>query len=120
MDAQAIQKLKADLLAEKKEIEKELGIIASENPLVKGDFEVKVDDVGESMEDAAQELGELDRNQAMVEELQKKLKHIDQAIHKLDTGAYGVCDSCASPIEEQRLKVVPVAALCVACAQQQK
>lgn len=117
MTNEDLKKLKEDLLAEKVEIERELRVIASENPLVKGDFDVKVDNLGESMEDAAQEMGELDRNQAMVDELERRLKDIIHTIEKIDGGQYGKCDNCSSEIQPSRLKAMPVASLCISCAQ---
>jgi DnaK suppressor protein len=41
---------------------------------------------------------------------------IDQALARLDSGAYGVCVSCGARIPEERLRAVPWAALCVACS----
>lgn len=111
------QKLKEDLLAEKDKITEELKGIAIEDPLVKGGFGVKVDDMGDSEEDAQDEAGELDRNQAMVETLGRRLKEINSALLKLEKEEYGKCESCLKPIEPARLKVMPVASLCVSCAQ---
>jgi DnaK suppressor protein len=106
-------KLKDNLLKEKKEIQDELKDI--ENPLVRG--EAKVDDIGESMEDSAVELSKLDRDQAMVNELETRLKDIDSTLEKISSGQYGKCDNCSNEIEEPRLKAMPVAALCISCAQ---
>jgi RNA polymerase-binding transcription factor DksA len=116
MTKEELKKLRDDLISEKEEIESEIRSIASENPLVKGDFDVKIDDLGESMEDAAQELSELDRNQAMVAALEKRLKDISHAIEKIDSGSYGKCENCSDKIEPSRLKAMPVASLCISCA----
>ena len=51
MTQEEIKKLVNDLISEKTKIESELRGIASENPLVKGDFEVRVEDQGSSVED---------------------------------------------------------------------
>ena len=40
---------------------------------------------------------------------------LDEAIHRLDRGVYGLCVSCGAKIPEQRLKVVPEAARCTDC-----
>ena len=70
-------------------IDKELGDIASENPLVRGDFDVQVGDLGKSEDDVGQEAVELDRNQAMVNTLEKERKGIENTLDKIEAGSYG-------------------------------
>ena len=116
MDQKELQKLSDNLKRRLKEIDSELSKIASENPLVKGDFNVKVEDLGKSMEDAEQEAGELDRNQAMVNTLEKERKDIANTLKKIGIGAYGKCESCSTEISPARLKAVPIASFCISCA----
>lgn len=89
MTKEELQKLRDNLKKRLKEIDKELSSIASENPLVRGDFDVKVEDLGKSEEDTEQEAGELDRNQAMVNTLEKERKDIEKTLEKIKAGAYG-------------------------------
>ncbi len=89
MTKDEIQKLADNLKNRLKEIDKELSAIASENPLVKGDFDVKVEDLGKSEEDTEQEAGELDRNQAMVNTLERERKEIENTLGKIKSGTYG-------------------------------
>lgn len=46
---------------------------------------------------------------------QRKLKLIDAAIERLETGEFGVCADCEQPIPVKRLHIVPWAAYCVPC-----
>jgi DnaK suppressor protein len=119
MNKDDTQKLDDSLRKEQAEIEKELKNIATENPLVKGDFDVKVEDLGPSQEDAAQEAGELDRNQAIVDELERKLKNIIATREKIKKGSYGRCEGCSVDIVKARLDAIPTASLCIACANKQ-
>ncbi len=43
------------------------------------------------------------------------LDAIEAALRKIDTGRYGMCDSCSKKIPRERLKVIPHARYCVAC-----
>jgi RNA polymerase-binding transcription factor DksA len=88
MTKDELEKLDANLAKEQEVIEKELRDIASENPLIKGDFDVKVEDIGPTNEDAAQEASELDRNQAMVDELERRLKEILNTREKIKNNSY--------------------------------
>jgi RNA polymerase-binding transcription factor DksA len=45
-----------------------------------------------------------------------ELEAIDGALHRLETGEYGICESCHYPIESNRLAAVPYAARCQRCA----
>ena len=74
------QKLYDDLAKEAKLLETQLGEIATEKD---GDFEVKVEDIGDSMEDVAEELASLDQRQAMVTTLKKRYKEIKSAMERI-------------------------------------
>ena len=116
MTKEELQKLSNSLEKELSLINKELTGIASENPLVRGDFDVKVEDIGPSIEDAAQEAGELDRLQALVNTLERRRKEIVNILDKIKTGAYGKCENCSTEIDQARLKALSVASLCIDCA----
>lgn len=116
MNKEELQKLKDSLNKRLKEIDRELTEIASENPLVRGDFDVKINDLGKSEDDAGQEAVELDRNQAMVNTLEKERKEIENTLTKIEAGDYGKCETCSAEINPARLKAVPVASLCISCA----
>jgi len=45
----------------------------------------------------------------------EELEKMDEALRKLDEGTYGVCSECGGEIEEERLKVMPFATVCVKC-----
>lgn len=38
------------------------------------------------------------------------------ALTKIKQGIYGKCESCGSQIEENRLKIMPIAEVCLSCA----
>lgn len=116
MDKKELEQLSDNLRKRLTEIDSELTRIASENPLVKGDFDVRVDDLGKSEEDAGEEAVELDRNQAMVNMLEKERKDIGATLEKIQAGTYGKCSTCSSEIVPARLKAMPVASLCISCA----
>jgi RNA polymerase-binding transcription factor len=50
------------------------------------------------------------------EEAKQTLIRIDNALQRLQAGEYGICIRCGVEIPQPRLKVVPYAELCVACA----
>ncbi len=51
---------------------------------------------------------------------QKLLKKIDEAISRIESGNYGVCESCGGPISEKRLLARPVTTECIDCKTKQE
>ena len=51
---------------------------------------------------------------------QKLLKKIDDAISRIDSGMYGVCESCGEQISMKRLEARPVTTLCIECKTRQE
>jgi len=45
----------------------------------------------------------------------KELRRIDDALARLDQGAYGLCEDCDADIAEERLSILPFATRCVDC-----
>lgn len=45
----------------------------------------------------------------------KLLRDVQDALHRITLGSYGICHSCEEPISAKRLDAVPWAKFCVAC-----
>ena len=82
MDKDQLQKLGNDLEQEEKNLIDQLNRIANKNPLVKGDFEVRVPNYGDEDEDNAREATDLDKNFALTQELETKLNSIKKTREK--------------------------------------
>ena len=58
--------------------------------------------------------------QAMAKESGRRrdqaLRDITAALARIDSGDYGLCESCEEPIAKKRLEFDPAARLCIACA----
>ncbi|MDQ6855696.1 MAG: TraR/DksA C4-type zinc finger protein [Candidatus Dormibacteraeota bacterium] len=48
--------------------------------------------------------------------LYETVKEIDQALERIDSGSYGLCQACGHAIPADRLRALPWAALCVPCS----
>ena len=53
---------------------------------------------------------------ALEEEGLDELRHINNALQRLETGDYLRCSSCGGQIGEQRLSAIPFADQCIGCA----
>ncbi|MEK7352942.1 MAG: TraR/DksA C4-type zinc finger protein [Chloroflexota bacterium] len=66
-------------------------------------------------EEEATESSELEKRLALEKRISGAMAEIEHALHKLDVGTYGLCDSCGKPISPDRLEALPQASLCVDC-----
>lgn len=53
---------------------------------------------------------------ALARQVRSSLEEIDAALARLESGDYGVCERCGSPIPDARLEARPTARTCVPCA----
>jgi DnaK suppressor protein len=51
---------------------------------------------------------------------QKLLKKIDEALDRIASNVYGICERCGEEIPHKRLKARPVTTLCIECKTQQE
>lgn len=51
---------------------------------------------------------------------QRLLTKIEEAIERIEQGAYGICDICGQEIHIQRLEARPVTTMCIDCKMEQE
>jgi RNA polymerase-binding transcription factor DksA len=69
----------------------------------------------DDVDDAASDLIERDKTQALIRTLENKLKDIEHAIEQAQTVGYGICERCGKVIEPERLEIFPETTMCVNC-----
>lgn len=73
------------------------------------------------VESEVQERGQGERMVQLLDRLDERMKTeieaIDRAIVRIDTGQYGRCEQCGQDIPQSRLEALPMAAMCMPCAQ---
>ena len=99
-----IQKLEAQLTQDKEKLWKE--IQEMEHPTDFGDAIDHGDE--ESDEDE-----ELENTSSVAGTLREKLADIEDAINKIKTGEYGICEECGREIELEVLQAAPESGLCL-------
>ena len=50
----------------------------------------------------------------------EELEAIEEALHRLENGSYGLCEMCGQPIEPRRLEIMPETPLCRNCMSQRE
>ncbi|WP_243718562.1 TraR/DksA family transcriptional regulator [Actinomadura sp. KC06] len=92
-------------------------IAASAIQIAEGDSS---DGAGDDQADAGAKTYEREHELALSYNSQDLLAQIERAVQRMDTGTYGICESCTRPIGKARLQVFPRATLCVTCKQREE
>ena len=65
--------------------------------------------------DCANVTEEIETHASLIARAEEKLRFLDEALVRLESGKYGQCVGCADPIPVERLHAIPFAAYCVPC-----
>lgn len=72
-------------------------------------------DFGDAFADAAAATAERTETMGIIENLKHQLDDVDAALAKVDSGTYGVCESCGKDIGAARMEFRPMSVKCVDC-----
>ena len=115
MNQETLDKIKADLEAEQKRLESELGIVADKDPTVANNYAARFPDYGNDEDENANEVAEYSDRLAIEHTLESELKDVKKALQSFADGTYGICKHCGLEIEEARLKIRPTSTSHVDC-----
>ena len=108
MEAQ--ERLKQKLLVLRDEYNKKIGAIDA-------DVHHKNEPVEKDFAEQATQRENDDVLNALNQDAKQVVGQINSALHRMETGDYGICVECGAEISEGRLEIVPYAALCIKCAE---
>ncbi|MBN1992853.1 MAG: TraR/DksA C4-type zinc finger protein [Anaerolineae bacterium] len=100
---------KSQLTILKQEREQALNELNHLREDLKAEFEL------EDIDDAAADLIERDKIQALIFSLERKIEGIDHALKQAEEIGYGICEKCGNKIEPERLEIFPETTLCINC-----
>jgi RNA polymerase-binding transcription factor DksA len=73
-------------------------------------------DYDQNFADSSQVTAERGEAEALAKQLNETLAEVEDALARMDSGNYGICESCGKPIAPDRLEAKPAARLCFDCA----
>ena len=121
VEKEELLKLKAQLQAERAKIADGLNHIERDN-LKRSQRDASGDLSGYSFHMADMATDNFDREFSLdlASAEQTILNRIDEALRKIEDGAYGTCENCSKSISLKRLKAVPYAKLCIKCKEDEE
>jgi RNA polymerase-binding protein DksA len=57
----------------------------------------------------------IDLNESEITRDVEELRAVQYALGRIESGSYGICQSCGRPIAPDRLRAIPETALCIEC-----
>ncbi|QQS60392.1 TraR/DksA family transcriptional regulator [Candidatus Falkowbacteria bacterium] len=112
MNPEILEKIKADLLQQQKQLVEEMSGIGQGVNLHRGP---DIPDYGTESDENAQEVEQYTTNLEADKVLEKTKADIDSALKSIEDGSYGICKYCGNEIEEKRLLIRPFSSSCVSC-----
>jgi DnaK suppressor protein len=105
MDADRLDLSRAALLAERARMLAELGAeLDAPEQMTYG-----------SQAAAASQVFAQQRDLALREAAERRVREVDAALGRMDAGTFGLCTACGGRIADARLEALPWAALCIDC-----
>ena len=116
MDKKLIEELKLKLVKEKEDLEKMLGSFAKKDSHSPGGWRTEMPKFnGGHLEEESDEVEKYQNLLSQEASLENRFKEIEEALKKIKTGKYGICENCKKRIEIERLKTYPAAKTCLKC-----
>jgi len=117
IDEKTLAELKKALTEKKAKITAQLETFAGKSKDLKGDFDTRFEQIGDRPEENASEVEMYENNLGVEHQLEKDLAAINEALVKMESGAYGICANCgkSQTIDINRLKAFPEAKTCIKC-----
>ncbi len=114
MDTNTKNELRARLEAEHERLETEVETIRREG------YETLSEASGENnyrdhMADQGSATFARELDMTLDDNVREAFAAVTTALLRMDSGAYGTCESCGQPISSERLEAIPTATLCITC-----
>ncbi len=118
LDQKTIDELKTALEKERELLISELKTIATPDPNLKDDWNVRHFEWSEDQitseealesDESVNESDEDMKNKALSDHLELRLRDVNNALKRMEDGTYGICEVCKEPIPLERLKANPAA-----------
>jgi RNA polymerase-binding transcription factor DksA len=100
---------------QKVQLEADLSGIGRRDPKNPNDWEATVTDLDvlpADENDVADMFEELEGNKALINALEEQLREVDEALTKIGTDKFGICEVCDKEIEDDRMDANPSAKTC--------
>ncbi|WP_432173284.1 TraR/DksA family transcriptional regulator [Streptomyces sp. Tue6028] len=115
--SEEVEEARAELQSEALRLSTE---ISSSEEALAGLMRDSGDGAGDDQADTGTKNITREHEMALAANAREMLEQTERALERLETGTYGLCESCGNPIGKARMQAFPRATLCVECKQKQE
>lgn len=116
MDHAFVEQVRKRLLAEKVQLEKDLGDFGKKDKKDPTHFQTTYpESQGTSEDDNAAEVAEYADELSIESKLEAELRDTVRALDAIAKGKYGICKYCGKEIDMKRLEARPTSSACISC-----
>ena len=112
IDQMLLERIKAQLLDERKRLEGELEEFTKKHH---GDYQADFPQLGNKEDENAPEDALFSVNLSLEQTLDPALRDVKKALARIEENTYGVCAYCKKPIDPRRLMARPTSRTCINC-----
>ena len=120
LTAEQLSYLKKKLEENKQNIEHQLSKVAKKDNTVEGNYRTPFPEIGNQIDENAQEITEYEQSLSIEHSLEEELKLVNEALEKMANGKYGFCENCQQEIPYERLAIRPQSVMCIVCKSQKE
>ena len=120
MDKRKRERFRKLLLKEKEKISGEIESLKSDSNPEQKELAGRSSGYAYHLADLASDSYNRELNLNLASDEEKILYQIDRALRKIEKGDYGKCENCGKKINEERLKTIPYAQLCIRCQEREE
>ena len=118
---ETIEKFKAQLMELKRKISSEIRHLIEENiSKSQRDASGEISSYTYHMADMATDSFDREFSYTLAHNERELMYLIDEALSKINSGTYGICELCNKKITKKRLKTIPYARYCLKCQREEE
>jgi RNA polymerase-binding transcription factor len=120
VNAQELAIMKVSLVAERDRILADLAVLEESTAQTAKDQSGDLSSYSSHMADQGSDAMEREKAFMFAGVKRRRLAEINLALERVESGTFGICESCGQPIPAKRLERMPGASLCIACKEQEE
>lgn len=120
MKKEQSETFKKRLLEEKRSLEKEFSEIQDRNLELTQSETSGENPYNDHFADSGTATFERERDLSLERNIKDILRRVNEALGRMEKGAYGICESCGKEIDPARLEALPYANLCIICKKREE